>query len=69
MPENSDKPYAYDRCHELGLKPVPQWEFTKSSFLDICADLDMLTKRIVTLETQLVALTGAKEAAKPAITT
>lgn len=78
MPENSDKPYVYDRCAELGLKP------SSKITLETCAELAFfasgevklqaqrvldLAQRLADLETQLTALTGAKEAAKPAITT
>lgn len=79
MPENpANKPYAYDRCHELGLKPGSKIT------LETCAELALVTngevklqaqrvldlaQRLADLETQLTALTGAKEAAKPAITT
>lgn len=61
MPENPDKPYVYDRCAELGVKPIDREE--------LLVLVHSLVERVHALETQLKSLTGAKDAAKPAITT
>lgn len=61
MPENPDKPYVYDRCAELGVKPIDREE--------LLVLVHSLVERVHVLEMQLESLTGAKEVAKPAITT
>lgn len=61
MPEKL--PYAYDRCAELGIKPSVPINAASP------AEIEKLIERVRNLEAQLLALTGAKEVAKPAITT
>lgn len=56
MPENpANKPYAYDRCAELGIKPPGPKE------ADVTRDeVETLKLRILNLEAQLASFTAAK---------
>lgn len=49
------KPYVYDRCHELGIKPPGPKE------ADVTRDeVETLKLRILNLEAQLASFTAAK---------